>query len=140
MRPTRMRGFNEANGSWNTICRRERSGRKRETGIARYILAQEGNAAPGRLDQSQERPPDCRFTRAAFTDEGESLSRRDDERNTVDRLHNSFGVLPKMHDEVLNLEERRYGHGLTVPDMISAARMQRAARLGPMVLSKGTGA
>ena len=49
----------------------------------------------------------------------------------------TVGVLPKMHDEVLNLEKRRYGHGLTVPDMISGARMQRAARLGP-ALSKGT--
>src|SRR5438105_1721360 len=76
-------------------------------------LAIDADLAGGRLDQFEDRLARGRLAAAAFADEAQGLALRDVERDTVDRMHLSDGLLQdpfldrEMLDEVAHRQERR---------------------------------
>ena len=74
MSSTRIRGFSESPGSWNTICMRPRRSRVL---LRRHLRAVEANRAVVGGEQPEHEPRDRALARARLADEAERLAALD---------------------------------------------------------------
>ena len=69
-----MRGFSEANGSWNTICMRRRSLRSGSPRKSVMSMPSKRIVPRGRIDQPQHEPRGGGFAAAGFANQRQRLA------------------------------------------------------------------
>ena len=87
MKPTRLRGFSEAYGSWKIIIISRRTGRISARESLVMSRPSKTIAAACRLEQLHDAAGERRLAAARLADDAERLARLESEADAVDRLH-----------------------------------------------------